>query len=303
MVILVLLAAFFLGQRIYPSERDTVTEESITFTGTFYRVLADGTEQEIQVPGRCDVPAGELLVIRSVLPQDYKENTIAIRSSLENVRIYIGGELRTVYDTENTRPFGKNSASRYVFCETSGEDAGKEVRIELQSFTHKYSGVVNTVYCGDKLDIWAYMFHCYFMVTLIACTMLFAGLVVLIISLVLDIVYKTRFDLEYLGWCMILGAVWMLGESKLRQLFDSFRAAKNAAAETSAASLSCGLCMCRQGDNFEEYYIKADKALYYANRTARTITGFMRSWRNSSRMTLRYSGDDPGRTESRLEGL
>ena len=184
-------------------------------------MLADGTEEEIPVPGRCDVPAGELLVIRSVLPQDYKENTIAIRSSLENVRIYIGGELRTVYDTENTRPFGKNSASRYVFCETSGEDAGKEVRIELQSFTHKYSGVVNTVYCGDKLDIWAYMFHCYFMVTLIACTMLFAGLVVLIISLVLDIVYKTRFDLEYLGWCMILGAVWMLGESKLRQLFVS----------------------------------------------------------------------------------
>ena len=220
-VILVLLAAFFLGQRIYPSERDTLTEESLTNTGTFSRALADGTEQEIQVPGRCDVPAGELLVIRSVLPQDYKENTIAIRSSLENVRIYIGGELRTVYDTENTRPFGKNSASRYVFCETSAEDAGQEVRIELQSFTDKYSGVVNTVYCGDKLDIWAYMFHCYFMVTLIACTMLFAGLVVLIISLVLDIVYKTRFDLEYLGWCMILGAVWMLGESKLRQLFVS----------------------------------------------------------------------------------
>ena len=221
LIILVLLAAFLLGQYIYPGERETVTEESIIYTGTFYRVLADGTQEEIPVPGRCDVSAGELLVIRSVLPQDYKENTIAIRSSMENVRIYIGGELRTVYDTENTRPFGKNSASRYVFCETSGEDAGQEVRIELQCFTKKYSGVVNTVYCGDKSDIWAYMFHCYFMVTLIACVMLFAGLVVLISSLVLNIVYKTRFDLEYLGWCMILGAVWMLGESKLRQLFVS----------------------------------------------------------------------------------
>ena len=220
-VICVLLAAFLLGQYIYPSERETVTEESITYTGTFYRVLADGTKEEIPVPGKCDVPAGEPLVIRSVLPQDYHENTIAIRSSLENVRIYIGGELRAVYDTENTRPFGKNSASGYVFCETSDEDAGQEVRIELQSFTDKYSGVVNTVYCGDKSDIWAYMLHCYFMVTLIACAMLFAGLVVLIISLVLDIIYKTRFDLEYLGWCMILGAVWMLGESKLRQLFVS----------------------------------------------------------------------------------
>ena len=116
---------------------NTVTEESITYTGTFYRVLADGTEEELRIPGRYNVPAGESLVIRSVLPQDYHENTIAIRSSIQNVRIYISGELRTVYDTENTRPFGKNSASGYVFCETSSEDAGQEVRIELQCFTEK----------------------------------------------------------------------------------------------------------------------------------------------------------------------
>ena len=40
--------------------------------------------------------------------------------------------------------------------------------------------------------------------------------------------------------------------TRVRSLFDSFRAAKNAAAETSAASLSCGLCMCRQGDKSEK---------------------------------------------------
>ncbi len=64
MVICVLLAAFLLGQYIYPSERETVTEESITYTGTFYRVLADGTEEELRIPGRYNVPAGESLVIR-----------------------------------------------------------------------------------------------------------------------------------------------------------------------------------------------------------------------------------------------
>ena len=221
MVMVILLLVFLLGQRIYPSERETVTEESITYTGTFFWEKADGTEEEIRIPGKYDVPAGELLVIRAVLPEDYNENTIAIRASIENVRIFIGGELRTVYDTKDTRPFGKNSASRYVFCETSGEDAGQELRIELQSFSEKYSGVVNTVYCGDKSDIWGYLFHSYFMVTMIAGFVLLAGLAVLIFSLVLGIVYKTRFDLEYLGWCMILGAVWMLGESKLRQLFVS----------------------------------------------------------------------------------
>ena len=46
-VILVLFAAFFLGQSIYPSEREKVTEESITYTGTFYRVLADGTVRQV----------------------------------------------------------------------------------------------------------------------------------------------------------------------------------------------------------------------------------------------------------------
>ena len=56
---------------------------------------------------------------------------------------------------------------------------------------------------------------------------------------------------------------------RVRTLLDSFRATKTAAAETSAASLSCGLCMCRQGDNFEEYYIKADKALYYVKQNGK----------------------------------
>ena len=62
-VICVLLAAFILGQYIYPSEREPVTEESITYTGTFYQVLADGTEEELRIPGRYNVPAGELSLI------------------------------------------------------------------------------------------------------------------------------------------------------------------------------------------------------------------------------------------------
>ena len=57
--------------------------------------------------------------------------------------------------------------------------------------------------------------------------------------------------------------------TQMRKLFDSFEAAKNATTETSPASLSCGLCMCRQGDNFEEYYIKADKALYYVKQNGK----------------------------------
>ena len=61
---------------------------------------------------------------------------------------------------------------------------------------------------------------------------------------------------------------------RIRKLFDSFSAAKNVTAETSPASLSCGLCMCRQGGNFEEYYIKADKALYYVKQNGKNSYRF-----------------------------
>ena len=57
--------------------------------------------------------------------------------------------------------------------------------------------------------------------------------------------------------------------TQMRKLFDSFEAAKNATTETSPASLSCGLCMCRQGESFEEYYIRADKALYYVKQNGK----------------------------------
>lgn len=69
------------------------------------------------------------------------------------------GSLRAEYDTKDTRPFGKDSASRYVFCNMSEDDAGKELRIELTSHASNYSGVVNTVYCGEKSDIWTNIFH------------------------------------------------------------------------------------------------------------------------------------------------
>mgnify|MGYP000441610766 CR=1 FL=1 len=75
------------------------------------------------------------MTILTRLPEDYHENTLAIRSSLQSVRFYVDGELRMEYDTSGTRLVGKNSASCYVFCPTSEDDAGKEVRIELTTNT------------------------------------------------------------------------------------------------------------------------------------------------------------------------
>lgn len=221
LVILSLSLVGILQFTVKDESRGRISEESVTYKGEFIWKKADGNYEKIQVPGRYQVPAEETMTILTTLPLDYAENSLAIRSSLQNIRFYIDGELREEYDTSDTRLIGKNTASGYVFCTTSEADAGKEVRIELQSNTEKYSGVVNAVYCGDRTEIWEYLFQTYGMETVVASFLLFAGIITIVFSIALSIVYQMKFDMEYLGWCVLVAAVWMLGESKIRQLLVS----------------------------------------------------------------------------------
>ena len=219
LIMAVVFLIFFVLEIFGPSERENVKSlTEMDYKGTFTWEKEDGEEQQITVPGRYEVAAGETMTISTVLPDDYSAHALAIRSSLQNVRFYVDGELREEYDTENTRPFGKNSASRYVFCETSEADAGKKVQIELTTFSSRYTGVVNEIYCGDRAEIWEQLFCTYGRSTIVGFFILFAGIITVIFSMALELVYKTRLDMEDLGWCMILGAVWMLGESKFRQI-------------------------------------------------------------------------------------
>ena len=214
-----LIVGFIIAECILPSERSqSVSDNNITYEGSFTWEKSDGEREAIEVPGRYDVKPGDTMVITTVLPDDFNASVMAIRASLQTVRFYVDGSPRAEYDTKDTRPFGKDSASRYVFCNMSEDDAGKELRIELTSHASNYSGVVNTVYCGDKSNIWTNIFHNSSRETIIAFFIFFAAVVSVMFSIALSIVYKTHFDMEYVGWCMLLGAIWMLGESKLRQM-------------------------------------------------------------------------------------
>lgn len=149
-VLAVIAAAFIIAEMVYPSERTQESQsKNLLYHGTFVWEKEDGSREKIEVPGEYDVPVGETMVIVTTLPKNYKGTAIAIRSSLQSVRFYVNGALRYKYDTSATRPFGKDSASRYVFCPTYVSDAGRELRIELTSNTANYSGV--TWYPDDSL--------------------------------------------------------------------------------------------------------------------------------------------------------
>lgn len=210
---------FIAAQLLGNSEQSSgMSRADYVYQGQILWEKPDGSSEPITVPGKYDVAENETMVLTLQLPETYREQNLMIRSSLQDIRFYVDGKLRIEYDTSDTRIVGKNSASQYVFCPTSAADAGKEVRIELTTHTGKYAGVVNEIYCGDKSELWENIFEKYGITMIIAFFLLFAGVVTVIFSIALGIVYHLKFDMEYLGWCILLAAAWMLGESKLRQL-------------------------------------------------------------------------------------
>ena len=219
-ILMMIIFVWFIGIQILGPDEQFFDQSghSIIYNGTFTWKKSDGTKQNISVPGRYKVPAKQTMIITTTLPDDYNENVIAIRSSLQDVRFYIDGKLRKEYNAKSLHRFGKNSASRYIFCNTSSADAGKELCLELTTYTSNYSGVVNTIYCGDQMQIWSYIFNHNFSGTVIGLFIFFASIVTILFSIALGIVYKTKFNMEYLGWCMLMGSVWMIGESKMRQI-------------------------------------------------------------------------------------
>lgn len=82
----------FFGANEQKSEHNSL--DSIIYPGTFVWEKEDGTYEEITIPGVYDVLPGKTMVISTILPDDYTDTTIAIRSSLQDIKFYIDDELR-----------------------------------------------------------------------------------------------------------------------------------------------------------------------------------------------------------------
>ena len=63
--------------------------------------------QKINLPGKYEVKPGHTMIISTTLPEDYNETSIAIRSSLQDVKFYVDNTLRKEYSTKDTRLAGQ----------------------------------------------------------------------------------------------------------------------------------------------------------------------------------------------------
>lgn len=204
------------GEFMLPNERSYMKTDAPLYDGTW--VWIHGQERyEVELPNKFQVEEGKVLALQTVVPQNARDGmAFCFRASQQTVRIYVGQELRTVYDTSSSRPFGKNSISSFVFCPIGAADAGKTLQIQSVS-NSMYSGVMNEVYYGNEMAVYNTIVRQNLPGVIIATFLLLMGVVVLCICLVMRVSLGKKLPLEYLAMCVIFSALWTLAESKLRQ--------------------------------------------------------------------------------------
>ena len=219
LIAIILLFSFFLiGQIAFPDERDTLNTNCRIFEADWQRILEDGSRISVELPGKVPAEHGEVVRLVTTIPQNiHTGENIAFRPIWQDVDIYIDGQLRLSYSTEDSRLFGTNSPMRYLFVELSEQDCGKELIYEFVS-NSKYAGTMKESYIGDRLSIWVHLVEISGIKTVVAIFLLLLSISCIVVCLILKFVYKKVLPLTYLAWSIFFCAFWMLSELEFRQL-------------------------------------------------------------------------------------
>lgn len=207
-----------LGEIYMPAENRVDYEGCQKLSDGWKWLKEDGSKTDVIIPGKNPVDRGTTMVIENTLPDDLEDNTyMCLRSSKQEIRIYIDNVLRQEYSTKDTRPFGKVSAVAFVFTELSANDSGKTIRIEM-STDSSYTGVLHEIIYGEMIEIWEHLFETGGVELLVAIFVLVFGFASIIISIALKLCYKKKIEMEYLGWGIFIAAIWIIANSVFRQM-------------------------------------------------------------------------------------
>ncbi|MGN0435954.1 MAG: response regulator [Wujia sp.] len=207
-----------LGECILPKENFGVSGYFEKYMDGWSRVMEDGTRIPISLPGNLDIDSDDTEVILENVLQNIVSNDayLIFRTSKQDCKIYIDGVLRKEYNTEDSRIWGNTSPSCYLFIKLDAEDSGKQITIHTES-TDRYKGTFSGIYYANYSGFLRQLFAEQGRNLLFALFMLIIGTLALMVSVVIQIIYKKRQKLSSLSLGVIVVSAWMVGNSDFRQ--------------------------------------------------------------------------------------
>ena len=205
---------------VSPGEADIGIKTTRIATIDDWTLIAeDGSEKDITLPYREDSALNKTLRIKSTLPDDIPDGrAICIRSSIEDVTILINGRERAGYKSDDLMFYTEHAPSAYVFARLTPEDSGAEVEIDITAKSSTYSGLINTVYYSSPRAIWLDVMQEGSVSAIFAIALALLGVITIFVCLAFK---RGRLDLKkpiYLGQSMVLIGMWIVSESRIRQI-------------------------------------------------------------------------------------
>lgn len=184
-------------------------------------VLVEDGITPVEIPGN-ELPDTATVRIRNVIPQKVDDRTsIMIKGLHQDIRVWINGELVGTLDNSDTRPFGRHTPSAYIRIPLRSSDAGKQIEIQYSAPTPEEAGKLNDIRIGTDIGLLFWMMNSYGTDVIFAILLLYTGIVIVLLGIAMRIgmMDNPNMNIVYLGVSAICIAVWMLGESRLRQFY------------------------------------------------------------------------------------
>lgn len=180
-------------------------------------VSAMGETAVASLPFNVPNAQNENIMLTNTIP-DFVDNgmTVAFRSSMEEIYIYVDGEFRSSYSVE--RGNGKKMyyiPSAYVFANLSKDDVGKEISVRI---VPKNKGVLNEVLIGYASNSWYQIIQSNFVLFISAVIIAIFGLAAVVAYLFIHRYLKNIKQLLYIGLLMVDTGLWIISEINIRQL-------------------------------------------------------------------------------------
>lgn len=173
----------------------------------------------IDLPFTIDVKSGDLITIKNTLPENISDNSsLMTRASMEDIYVYVDGELREEYSTDSQPYMSYYIPSAYVVVTLNSEDSGKEIEIKLRA---KDEGFINEMRIGPGNNVWFDIIFDNLPVNMVGLMVLILGLVLLCFSKIFKNSIINYYATFYLSLLMIDISVWVFSESAFRQIIFS----------------------------------------------------------------------------------
>ena len=184
---------------------------------TGWTIRVDGGEEVVvTLPDKLDCHKGSIISMQNTLPEDVSDGmNVMMRSDMQDVLIYIDGELRNSYTSDELLLKRFHIASAYVVTELFSEDAGKDIRFEL---TVTNSGSLSKVTLGFGNNGWFEIVKDNIILFFAALFCVISGIIVLVFYGMFREKLHIGKSILYLGMLTVMLGNWIISESKLRQL-------------------------------------------------------------------------------------